>query len=331
MRRAILQLAVLSGLVAAGALIDTGPAGSQEFIDKYNFLEKLRAVINARQSRIETASILNAMPLNQESYLIAGDLRTRCYFDFGDVERFLQLVAAGLKGVVIDPEYMRATGHGNTLAIYQNVGRFTVTGTSYEAKYEGYIILPSYSPSPGNEAEDSTQLHEAIHALAFGAGRTDLDEDGVGKDAPEYISKAFFEEQFNLAQREHRALTDTSTVVNGLVNQLNSLGNNAQQAEFNAAVQSHVGEIHARAQAYLDAVKAFHRVTMNTSDHSWENVHKLMALWRGNAKWDGLIRDTERNVAILAQLVSDAGQGTAQPDFNAEFKHFFFKKRCIPD
>jgi hypothetical protein len=210
MRPFILQLVILSALVSGdGVLAASQSAGAAKFVEKYSFLDKLRAVINARQSRIETASILNTMPLNQESYLIAGDLRTRCYFDFGDVERFLELVAVGLKGVVIDPGYLRATGHGDTLAIYQNVGRFTVLGTSYEAKYEGYIILPGYSPSPGNEAEDSTQLHEAIHALAFGASRTDLDEDGVGKDAPEYISNAFFVEQYKLSEREHRALTET--------------------------------------------------------------------------------------------------------------------------
>ena len=153
----------------------------------------------------------------------------------------------------------------------------------------------------------------------------------MGKDAPEYISNAFFVEQFKLSEREHRALTETSTVVHSLVSKLNSLGNNAPQSEFDATVQSHVGKIHGTAKGYLDAVKAFHKVTIRDSDHSWENVRKLMAMWNGRSNWDGLIRDAERNVAILGQLVSDAAQGNAQPDFNAEFKHFFFKKRCIPD
>jgi hypothetical protein len=119
--------------------------------------------------------------------------------------------------------------------------------------------------------------------------------------------------------------------VHSLVSKLNSLGNNAPQAEFDAAVQSHVGQIHKNAQAYLVAVKALHKATIRDSDHSWENVRKLMAMWGGNANWDSLLRDAERNVAILAKLVSDASQGNAQPDFNDGFKHFFFKKRCIPD
>jgi hypothetical protein len=58
MKRAILQLVVLAGLVAgSGMLIGAQAAGGQEFIDKYSFLEKLRAVIDTRQSRIETASM----------------------------------------------------------------------------------------------------------------------------------------------------------------------------------------------------------------------------------------------------------------------------------
>jgi hypothetical protein len=332
MRHFILQLAILAGLVAgSAALTGAQAAGGPQFVDPYVFLDKLRAVINTRQNRIETASILNAMPLNKESYLVDGDLRTRCYFDFGDVDRFLNLAAKGLKGVVVDPVYMQETGHGDTRAIYQNVNTLTIAFTTYEEKYNGFIILPSYSPQPGNDADDTTQLHESIHALAFGTGRTDLDEDGPGKDAPEYISGAFFVEQHNLARQEHKALTETLAVLRSLETKLNSLGDNVPEAEVNAAVQAHIGQIYGIAKKYLDNIKRLHEVMLKNSDHSWENVRALMGLWGGKADWDGLIRDTEGNVAVLSQLVSDASQGNASPDFNSNFDFFFFKKRCIPE
>ena len=96
-------------------------------------------------------------------------------------------------------------------------------------------------------------------------------------------------------------------------------------------MKAHIGQIYGIAKKYLHSVKRLHEITVKTSDHSWENVRAVMAMWGGKADWDALIRDAEGNVAILSQLVSDTSQGNARPGFNSNFDFFFFKKRCIPE
>jgi len=321
----------LLGLVALGVAALGAPAGAQR-LDTHAFIAKMKQVINARQGRIETSGILNAMPLSKESYLVAGDARTRCYFDFGDVERFAGLVAKGLGGAVVDPGYLDGSGHAGALAIYQNVNWLTLVGTRYEAKYNGFIVLRGFNPRVGSHAEDTTQLHEAIHALAFGIDRLDLDVDGRGADAPEYISNSFFSEQHSLLRLEQKALREVLAIQKQLLAALEGIDMDKDEARASRVIRQHVERIYFAAKAYLKGVERLHMKATVLADHSWRNVHDLMAIWGGKADWDGLLRDTRKNVALLRKLAVAVGKGNAGSDEAGDaFTRFFFKKRCIPE
>ena len=337
MRRTTLATLLAALLIGSAANALAGPqsTATPQFIDINDFLNKMVAVIDARQSQIETASILNAMPLQQKKN-VAGDLRTRCYFDFGDVQRFRTLVAKGLKGVVVDSAYIDAAGtlikgHKDAQAIYQDQGWFESQVTWYENKYTQYIILRSYRASPGVaiDWDDSKELHESIHSLALGINRRDLDQDGSGRDAPEYISGEFFNHQNTLAKLEEKALTKTLAAVNSLASQAASFTPKTSKATVNAALLPHVIEIHQIATEYLDSVNTSHKRAKYQGDHSWEMVDELMGQWGGKADWEGLVHDAEQNVEVLQGLVSAAAQGNAQKNFNPDFMSFFFGMKCM--
>ena len=340
MQKTILSLLFLglAGLAGSQAWPKSGQgsqgSGAIQSIKPFDFTAKIRSVIDQRQNRVETASILNSMPLNDQSYLVEGDLRTRCYFDFGNVHKFADLAAKGLRGAVVDPVYMRESGNGDTQAIYQNLNTLTVAFSTYEEKYNGYIILPAFSAQPGSLAADTTQLHETIHAAAFGMGRTDLDEDGRGKDAPEYISGAFFVEQFSLAKLEFNALLETKAILLNLQNEIDGVTDQTPDDFIEGRVWSSLADITIVAQNYLQAVERQHASMLLNSDHGWQYVHELMAIWGGKADWDGLLRDARSNVEALRVIRREVAAGNSDPRSSlagSKFTSFFFKKRCLPE
>ena len=310
------------------AILVSGPVLGQEDINVSTFLDKLRTVIDYRQNEIDAASVLNTMPLNQESYLREGDARTRCYFDFGRVEEFLTIANDGLDRVAVDPGYLDALGFKKAQAIYQKVGGLTVTFQAYEQKYERAIVLRKFVPEIGTETEDSTEIHEAIHAAAASRGPTDIDLDygDGGDDAPEYISSGFFVEQEKLIRIELKALKRVNDILAEAQAATNSEG-----ADSGSLAKWATEQIYISAREYLENIKQALVDSKRSRLHVHETAEELMSWWGGKADWDGLIADAEKNVATLraiAVAVSKGEEITGLPD---SFSYFFFKQKCAPD
>ncbi len=289
-------------------------------IDTAAFSGKLAQIINGLQSRIETSSILQSLGLVKDGVFVQGDARTRCYFDFGDVDTFRSMTGMGLSGVSVDPTYLEKIGYGNSAAIYQTANTPSRTSASLESEYAGFIVLRDYSAEPGRTASDFTQIQRATQAAAFGMGRSDLGGDGVGGGASEYVANAFFDQQFRLLEVEEQALKETREAF---------LKYSKKSDEHGAAL---FRGIHAAAALYLKRVEAIYQQAHST-DRASEKVDDLIGLWGGKADWEGLLKDVRANVAFLKYLATTAANGEADGNHphGEAFTNFFFKTRCIPE
>lgn len=328
------------------AQTDTAP----QFVPVPEYVQLVVDTIKARQSRMvgryDTASILNDINfLNDGVKYEAGDLRTRCYFDFGDLDRFASLVAGGLTGgVVVDTPYIQAVA-GDAAALYQNVNTLSVAFSNMEAKYNGFIILKAYVTQPEQKLVQSsygTYVHEAVHSAAFAAGRTDLDVDekwetgGIG-GAPEYLGYYFFLEQLAIAEAERRALDETREAFLALQGALQGKKPEEDKDLFNQAVKDFMIRTASAAEDFLREVKAAYADTevsyiaedTVTMMLDRQMARELIALWGGRADWDRLLADAEGHVSTLQRFreTDDVDQGLP-PYFESLFS-FFFKKSCL--
>lgn len=104
------------------------------------------------------------------------------YFSVADTEPFLSKVDSYILGVAVDPGYIK--GQGLTQPRNQ---LWTDIVTSYERKYDGWIIM-SMSPDQPNSGA-TVAFHEAIHAYHL-AISSEADADKYG--GPENISFDFY-------------------------------------------------------------------------------------------------------------------------------------------
>ncbi len=294
------KLAIFTFSILCSLVFSTKTFANKVPVDE--FLEKLTAYIEYRQSRIETSKILNGMGLNESQKLGRGDSRTHCYINFGNVNDFIVLAKKGITGVVVDPNYLSVTENGDSQAVYQNVNNYSLAISSMEEKYNGHIILSSWSGDVG-----ATELHEAIHAAAyaFHASRTDLDKDGEGYGAPEYISKELFNQQFKLLRFEKAALQKVSPLVKEILQiAVSDAENEDQEAYQNAEINRLMREIYFVASQYLGHVERLYKqeYEKNVLNFGWRYVTQLSALWGGRADWKGLLRDARNNVKVLEYM-----------------------------
>lgn len=354
-QRRLLTVPGLLILATAMAALSPSPSRAQtdnapRAISRDDFLNLVADTIDARQERVvekfDTAATLNEMNFLDDAVKYArGDLRTRCYFDFGDVDKFRSLVSKGLTGgVVEDPQYIDDLGSA-AVALYQNVNTFSIIVSSHEARYNGFVILRNFMNTPERRMVQSsfgTYIHEAIHSAAFGAGRTDLDVDEdpgepVIAGAPEYIGYYFFLEQLALAEAEHKALSRTKDAFMAMHGALQSKDPDDDKALFESVISDFMVQATSAAEDYLSEARSIFEETEQsflaeggrTVILDRQMVRELMALWRGKADWDKLISDAEAYVSALQRFrESRAKLEGPSPEFES-LTDFFFKKSCL--
>lgn len=332
----------------SGALAQSGNEPRQVPVE--TFLDMVTGTIDDRQKRIvdrfDTSSILNQINFLKDGVKYErGDLRTRCYFDFGDVGRFRSLVSAGLTGgVVVDPQYIEDLGLA-AAAIYQNLNTFTIAFSGYEERYNGYVILRDFVTTPESrliQSQYGTYIHEAIHSAAFGAGRTDLDvdedmEDAVVAGGPEYLGYYFFLEQAALAEAEQAALSETRDAFVAMQAALKGKDPEDDEALIEQAVADFMIVTTSAAEDYLRAARAAFEETEQsfiardgqTMILDRQMARELVALWGGKADWDRLIEDAEGHVSALQRFREGGSVQQGLPPYFEAMLNFFFKKSCL--
>ncbi len=155
----------------------------------------------------------------------------RDYFKIADAQMFYEKTKTHCNGVVVDRGYLasselvegmkRVCDHAykmlseweiseinpGILGLYQPSGWTGIAqaiGSSYEMKYNGYLILADEV----GKSNMSTVFHEAIHCFAEATGRTDLDEDKY--DGPGFYSDTFLKIIKKLSSNE-KHLQDITT------------------------------------------------------------------------------------------------------------------------
>ena len=332
MRNGLMAAIMGAGLGAVLVLAAGGVAGAQDSrMAPSVFYAHIRTVLDHRASlaqQRDSTPLLNAMVPNNDQPLAPGDSRTLCYFDFGNTEKFLALAAKGTKSVVVDPGYL-TDRFGGVQAAYQNLNTMSRVLQNLEARYKGHLILmQELRPAGTVDAVDSTLIHEAIHSAAFAAGRMDLDQDGPGHGAPEYISGEFFEHQRRLLSYEKEAFEQIGPLMAQMVALQTS---KASDDEKRIGASRLIRDMFFVADGYLQKVKRIYRSEFenNIMKFNWSEVSQMMAYWDGKADWQRLMRDVEANVAYLQVVGRAAEQDIAlEDDAGKRFLDFFFRKPC---
>lgn len=324
-------ISLLSSLAIVIGVAVEGHAQDQK-MEPDVFYAHLKRVLDTKAafaSPGETAILLNRMAPGNDKPLAPGDARTYCYLDFGNVDRFISLAKRGTNAVVVDPGYLRDAGLTDTLAIYQNVNGMSRVIQGLDARYKGHIILQASMAAPGTSAAaDSTLIHEALHAAAFALDRTDLDIDGAGYDAPEYLSGTFFEHQQRLLRMEAAAWREVLPHMQRIVAVQQS---GASDDEIAAETSARIRDIWFIASNYLQELEEYYQseVVDNIMAFNYAYAHELAVHWDGKVDWDGLLRDTRANVAFLQTLGSSiAGGGKLAEGPSQNFIAFMFQKPC---